>query len=269
VFADWEATESDLYARSIRASVLASLGAAEEARFLFEREAKSAQRPWRQLALASAAALAGDAEGELKAAQDMHQTGRPPPFSNWALAQAQIGAGDPTNAYETLLESRPELADPARLTPIGPELGDPGYNELVTAAHALGLIGRRDEARALWNAALAPVEPEPTWTAHLQLALIHGHLGDKAAAVRDFNAAYDLGFRFLWSYDCDGCAHSGFFSGSGLFAEHMKIPEFARLVEKIEAENRATLDAFNRKYRVLDRVRALMAADKAAGAERQ
>ena len=68
------------------------------------------------------------------------------------------------------------------------------------------------------------------------------------------------GFRYPWSYDCDSCVHDGFYAEHGLFAGLLEIPEIAAMVERIEAENAKALDEFNKKYGVLDRVRAMMAA---------
>jgi tetratricopeptide (TPR) repeat protein len=197
----------------------------------------------------------------------MHETEQPPSFSAWALALALINAGEPELAYAALAEIRPELNDPTQAESVRDrveaEPGEFGDAEIVTAAHALDLAGRRDEARGLWQAALAAAEREPprTWLEYLNLSLLHGRIGNTAAAIREFKAAYDAGFRYLWSYDCDGCVHDGFYAGNGQFAGLVEIPEIAALVDKIEAENAQTLEALNEQYGVLDKVRAMMAAE--------
>ena len=114
-----------------------------------------------------------------------------------------IAAGKPGRAYETLLKRRPDFATAPDLRAAGPY----AWQEFVTAAHALTVAGRRDEARVFWKALLAAFEAEPArgWQEHLVLALVHGRLGDKRAAIKEFNAAYDAGFRYPWSYDCDTC----------------------------------------------------------------
>jgi len=267
LFADWEATDRHLHERMIRASHLATLGAVDEARFLFARDATSAERPWAQLNRINVAILDRDPAAALAAARDMHETEQPPGFSTWALVLALISADEPELAYATLAEARPKLNDPTQAESIRDrvqtEEGEFGDPEIVTAAHALDLAGRHDEARGLWEAALEVAEREPprTWLDYLNLSLLHGRIGNRAAAVREFKAAYDAGFRYLWSYDCDGCVHDGFYAENGLFVGLVEIPEIAALVDRIEAENAQTLEALNKQYGVLDKVRAMMAAE--------
>lgn len=118
----------------------------------------------------------------------------------------------------------------------------------------------------LWEAALVTDESEPprTWGEFLKLALLSANLGDEEATAASFSAAYDAGFRYLWSYDCDACVHVGFYAEHGLFAALVKIPEVAVLIDEIESENAAALANFNRRYGVVDKVREMMAANDPA-----
>jgi TolB-like protein len=264
LFRDWDATGGD--GRWLIASTLLDLSAVDEARFLFAREtAKAAQPAWRQMARINIAVLDRDDEASLRAAEEMHRLEEPPIWSSWTLATALIRSGDPQRAYEVLVAQRPDLASGKPQVvgaPAGCDLVD---QELLAAAHALQRLGRRDDARTLWKSLLAAYEASggsaASWGDHLTLALVHANLGDRAAAVREFRAAYDAGFRYLWTYDCFDCVLDGFSSENGLFAELAAIPENAVLIEKIKAENAKTLEQFNKQYGVLDKVRAMMAAD--------
>jgi TolB-like protein len=269
LFQDFEATERDFVLRFFRASTLVDLGAVGEARFLYQREIDKTKEPsWRQMARINVALLEGRADAGVGAAQAMHEFSPPPPWSAWALSTALIRSGDPQKAYDVLIARRPDIA---RGTPqiveteAITEFLDP---ELLTAAHALHLLGRREEARALWKSMLAAFDSGPpamSWSERLVLSLLHANLGDRAAAAKTFRAAYDAGFRHLWSYESLDSVLDGFSSEDGLFAALVAIPENAALIERIKAENAATLEAFNRQYGVLDKVRALMAAEAAAG----
>lgn len=258
VFADWDATERDQYARFVRGGLLADLGAVEEARFLFEREFDAGEFTYE--ARINAATLSGDVGSQVRAAEQQYAIAPAQPFAAWALAVPLIAAGEPGRAYETLLKHRPDFAATPDLHAGGPY----AVQEFVTAAHALAVAGRRDEARVFWEALLAEFESEPArgWQDHLLHALAHAGLGDKGAAIREFNAAYDAGFRYPWSYDCDSCVHDGFHAEHGLFAELLRIPEIAAVADRIESENARALEELNRKYGVLDRVRTMMAAQK-------
>jgi hypothetical protein len=255
IFADWDATERDQFARFIRGSLLADLGAIEEARFLFEREPDDGNFSYE--ARLNAATLAGDVESQVRVAEEQYAAGPSLPFAAWELAVPLIAAGEAERAFATLLKRRPDFAT-------APDLRDGGpyaVQEFVTAAHALTVAGRRDEARVFWRALLADFAAEPArgWREHLILALAHGRLGDRGAAIREFNAARDAGFRYPWSYDCDSCLHDGFYGERGLYVALLQIPEIAAVFDQIQAENARTLEEFNRKYGVLDRVRAMMA----------
>lgn len=256
IFADWEATERDQFARFVRGGLLADLGAVEEARFLFERETAGGEFACE--ARINAATLTGDVASQLRAAEEQYATGPTLPFAAWELAVPLIAAGEPERAYQTLLKRRPDFATAPDLSAIGQY----ARQEFVTAAHALSAAGRRDQARLFWKALLANFEARParSWQEHLLLALVHGRLGDRSAAIVEFNAAYDAGFRYPWSYDCDSCVQGGFYAERGLFAVLLQIPEIAAVIDRIESENARTLEEFNRKYGVLDRVRAMMAA---------
>jgi TolB-like protein len=259
LFADWDAIERDITGRWMRAETLANLGAVDEAAFLFARETARQDSSWPQLMHVYAAVLRRDAKAELAAARELHGLEPAPDFSAWRLAQALLNSGEPGPAYDVLVAGRPDIASGK---PPWAEFSD---FELLAAAQALHLAGRRDDARAVWGAALAAVksEPAPTiWVRHLELSLLHASLGDRPAAIREFRAAYDAGFRYLWSpYGCSPCVYDGFSSGTGLFSAVAAIPENAALIEKVKAENAATLEAFNRRYGVLDKARALMAAE--------
>jgi TolB-like protein/Tfp pilus assembly protein PilF len=263
LFADWDAIERDVTGRWMRAETLANLGAVDEAAFLFARETARQDSSWPQLMHVYAAVLRRDAKAELAAARELHGLEPAPGFSAWRLAQALLNSGEPGPAYDALVAGRPDIASGK---PPWAEFND---FELLAAAQALHLAGRRDDARAVWGAALTALKSEPApiiWVRHLELSLLHANLGDRPASIREFRAAYDAGFRYLWSaHGCGGCVYDGFSSDNGLFAALAAIPENAALIEKIKAENAATLEAFNRRYGVLDKVRALMAAEAAAG----
>jgi TolB-like protein len=267
LFADWDLVEQHLFDRFMRATTLADLGALDEARFLLAREIeKAADDPgWPQTARVDIAVLEGNSAASRNAAEELHRLSEPPSWSSWTLAMALIRSGDPQQAYDVLIARRPELASGK------PQLSERSIDndlvdtELLATAHALHLLGRRDEARALWIAdrdALTAGDRR-SWAAHLSFSLLSANLGDRPAAIRAFEAAYEAGFRHLRSYDCFDCVLDGFYAEHGLFAELVKIPEVAGIVKKIEAENAATLEEFNRKYGILDRVRSMMAAANA------
>jgi TolB-like protein len=263
LFADWDAVERGLFERFIRASVLAELGAFDEARFLFAREIDKAaeEAGWPQMARIDIAVLDGNNESGLAAAEEMHRLAEPPPWASWTLATALIRSGDPQRAYDVIIARRPDLASgkpEAIVLSVGNDLPD---SELLVAAHALHLLGRQEEARALWSALLDAVKAagQQSWAAHLSLSLLSANLGDRSAAIKEFKAAHEAGFRHLRSYESFDCVLDGFYAENGLFAELVKIPEVAGIVKKIESENAETLEEFNRKYGILDRVRSMMA----------
>ena len=264
LFSDFEASEGSSRARWSRASLLTSLGALEEARFLWERETTADYPPMTDLARYFLAVLEQNPKAALSAAEEAHGFKAAPFDSTLVLAVALIGAGNPGRAYDVLLETRPDLANPNAKDIVA---GDMRHIDLVLAAHALDLMGRRVDARALWRAALAVAEAKPafTWEEHLERALLHDKLGNKEAAIRSFRAAYDAGFRYPWSYFCSYCVGDGFYNEHGLYAELLKHPEIAALVDEIEAENARTLADFNKKYGILDHVREMMAAERAEG----
>jgi len=266
LLSDFAKTSEDNRSRSTIAALLANLGAVEEARFLYANGKRPGNRPWPQLERIQVANLDGDAGAELKAAEDLAAV-NPPTYAAWSLAMALINTGAPERAYQGLLERYPDYAGPAEVNFDYVSWGEESAGPLLTAAHALERAGRRGEARALWKAALADAQAEPAdiWTRRLTVALAHAWLGDEPASVREFKAAYDKGFRYLWSYYCTPCAHNGFFAEHGLFAPMLAISENRALFEKIKAENAATLADFNRKYGILDKVRAEMKAQAAQG----
>ncbi len=258
LFAEWDAEDRVSEAAWLRAATLANLGAVEEARFLYARAAAADHPPWPQIGRYHIATLGGDAAAALQIAEEIHQRDPPPDLSAAMLADALIRVGQPERAYDVLLATSPDFLELKAAAPRAPHVSP----EFLTAAHALALAGRRAEARRLWQSALAAIERKPAtiWSDHLTRALLHGNLGDRAAAIKNFQAAHDAGFRFLRSTnDCDVCVNDALYAASGQFAELVKIPEIAAIVKKIEAENTETLDAFNKKYGVLDKVRALMA----------
>lgn len=262
-FGDWTAFERDAYLGMMAASLLADLGAVPEARFLAMKEAAAGDPTWRQHLRVIVAALDGDPRAERAAAEAFHRGGGDPHHSGWMLANALIRTGDYGRAYEVIIERRPEIAKASLGDDVRhwDELADMDF---VTAAHALDLAGRRDEARALWKA-LAPTEPLPKtelrWIDYLYFALVKSRLGEEAESARFFRAAYDAGFRYLASYSCGDCVYDGFSAESGLFAPLVAIPENAALVAKIKAENAATLEKFNTQYEALDRIRKAMATE--------
>ncbi len=265
LFGDFEATERDIEARWWRAAVLADLGALEESRFLFAKVAAAELPAWRPLARINAAVLGQDAKAALSAAEAARGFEPAPPYSAMALSSALIRAGEPQRAYDVLLERWPILANRNVKDII---LSGMRGLDFLKAAHALDLAGRRDEARALWQAALDAIEAEQpafTWQANLEDALVHGNLGNREAAIASFTAAYGAGFRYLWSYNSIESVDDGFYAEHGLFKPLMAIPEIAAMVDKVEAENAKTLEQFNKKYGILDRVREMMAAESAAG----
>lgn len=263
LFADFEAVESDIEARWWRAAVLADLGALKESQFLFTKVAAAELPAWRPLAHIHAAVLGGDAKAALSAAEETRGFEPTPPYSATALGSALIRVGEPERAYAALLKRWPILANGSARDIALSDISDGGF---FAAARALALAGRRDEARALWQAALAndAGTPAVTWKVHLQRALVHGHLGNREAAIRNFKAAYDAGFRHLWSYDGLERVDDGFYAEHGLYQPLVAIPEIAAMVGKIEAENAASLEAFNKKYGILDKVRAMMTEEAAS-----
>lgn len=261
LFAEWDVEDRVSEPAWLRASMLASLGAVDEARFLYSRAAAADHPPWNQRGLFFVALLDEDAAAALRIAQEINQRDPPPADSALMLARALIRLGEPERAYEVLLARWPDL-----LKPKIDDRRDLLIVEFLTAAQALALSGRRTEAQRLWRAELAAIEREPAaiWSDYLSRALLYGNLGDQAAAISNFEAAYDAGFRYLRSGgSCNVCVDDGFYAASGLFAELVKTPDIAAIMQKIEAENAMTLGEFNRKYGVLDKVRAMMAEDAA------
>jgi len=266
LFADWEAFSRDKSLQTIAGSLLADLGAVEEARYLLLREATTGDPTWREYWRISIAVLDGDAAAELAAAEAFHRSDAPDQYSSWKLADARIRTGDYLGAYDVIAQRRPDIVAAKVEREYRPwtQFADP---ELVTAAHALDRAGRRKEAQTLWNDALKRAEaaPEPAdwnWMDHLYIALLHSRLGDEANAMNSFRAAHRAGFRYLKSYNCADCLYDGFSDERGLFAELVRIPEVRALVDEIEAENEKTLRDLDARYGVLDKVRAMMAADR-------
>jgi len=260
-FGDLNTLGRDRFLTWIAASLLADLGASVEARFLYEEASKGANLGWGPYLRVSASVIGGDVDTELTDAQSFHDSGASSHFSSWMLANTLIRTGEFARAYDTIVQVRPEIAHPTpdAYFPYWDEFADMDF---VTAAHALDLAGRSEEALALWNTPLAELEaaPKTRWLDYLNLALIQSRVGDRAASINSFRSAYYMGFRYLSGYACSDCASDGFAAEHGLFASLVAIPENRILVDKIKEENAAALEKFNKQYGILDRVHKMMAA---------
>lgn len=262
---DFDGMDLSEFEGAKRAARLADLGAVEEAAFLYETGAASGL--WRVYGAAQAAMLRGDYRQYQKLAEEIHAFANPPPWSGALLANASLIIGDNQGAYRVLSAEDPNVG---AVVEFDDGNGAADY-QAFNAAVALGRLGRREEAAAIWKRALAAsdaLEARARWPRHIGRAIIHAQLGDADLAFRELEAAHDAGFRSLYGFLCFSCVDPAFFAEKGVFEPIFDDPRFKAYVDRIRKENADTLERLDSKYGFLENIRARMnAADGAAGAD--
>ena len=133
----------------------------------------------------------------------------------------------------------------------------PGYfaTHATYFAHALASVGRREEAEAVWRWALDLVEllpkdtPRRTQERHHLRLLVFSSRGETEAALSEFEAMVDAGWRWLMSPgSLEYTVYSvGFawFEDSPLLNNVRDEPRFITLLEQVKADNAAMLAELN------------------------
>lgn len=261
VFENWQATENSSHGRKVRAALLADLGALAEAEYLYRLEAASTPEGLPESKI-FAEILASNVEARLLTAKSAAESDSPPRGSGFALAAAFLTANRPQEALDTISRERKDLLSPTpKFRPAFAALGDP---EMYVVAEALESLGRVEEARQLWTLALNADYRgfALTWQKPMNNALLLARLGQQQQAVASFQTAYDQGFRFLYSMNCDNCVDDGFIRENGLLSPLVKLPGAAEIVARIQAENQQSLEDFNRRFGILNQVRNLMNSEQ-------
>ncbi len=268
LFRDWSGPGVDEFSRLLRAAVLADLGRMEEAVFLLEREVEETSSPnWALFTSLQAHGLRKQSESELAIAEQIYNLKDRPRWANGALSESLLANGDPQRALEIIVEARPDLVQPN-----DPQINISMFNsvfdrEAVTGALILDKLQRHDEADSIWAASIdaSVSDPMTGWRQHLARAILHGHSGDIDAAISELQTAYDKGFRFVYSFNCNGCIDRDFYDANGYFEPLFEETEFQQILAQIEAENAATLARLDERHNILARVREMMAKDDQAG----
>jgi TolB-like protein/Flp pilus assembly protein TadD len=255
--------EPDDFSRNLRAIALASLGALDEARFLFEKEATTVADPVRRISSRMEAfVLARDLDGQLAVANDITAHEVWPDWIHDLAVRAHLNRGEPQRALDMIVEKEPDGVDGLIRRSGISIFYDPSR---YAAAIALDRLGRRDEARRIWNVLLAPVEffEGRVWDAQVRYAVIYAWLGDRERALAELKSAYDMGFRLLYGFDCGACADDSFVNENGWLEPLFGDPRFDAFVQKIRRENAEALRRLDGRYGFLAKIRAEMAAEEA------
>ena len=181
---------------------------------------------------------------------------------DWVLSEhaaSLIYVGRHQEALDLILSERPDLLDPdQRRLQVG-ESQSLMDVEAHTAALALERLGRDDDADPIWLALLPELEAPAYggWRRHIGEAIAYANLDEPDKAFESLEAAYDDGFRFLYSYACQGCLAVDFVSPVGFFEPIYDDPRFGAFVEKIKRENAIIWDELNAEYQVEENLEAI------------
>ncbi|MCH6573281.1 MAG: hypothetical protein IH809_06520 [Proteobacteria bacterium] len=149
----------------------------------------------------------------------------------WPILAAQVEylAGDFEKSRQRLAKVYPDLFSE------NPEINLQRVLPATLAAAALKKLGETEQADRLLQLAQAIYESKwPDYQpsgVHYRLAELLAIKGDKDAAMRHLQAAYDEGFRLLWTDICYPM------DGNPYFGELLADQRFVALVEKIRAHN--------------------------------
>ena len=246
------------------AQTLADLGAAEEARYLLNQA--NDENIENEIIRIFDIMLSENYDLLLERAHILEQSAdftRAQVF--WPMAMALLKAGQAEQALGLALEQNPQILSAYTMTPTLTDSRAIPDESAFIAGLALEALGRNDEANELWRQMIEQntptAQPLNRWEHPLSMAILNAKLGAKDEAIAAFQDAYNKGFRFLYSFNCEfSCINFDLVASDGYFASLQGAPQFDRIMEAIKEDNARALESFERRYGILTEIREQMAA---------
>ena len=246
---------------------LADFGETEEAARLLHYAANqiegSAVAQWMK---SRAAIMQGDYAQAVQALEVLKDAPEQPDWFSFNYARALLHSGQPQRSLDVILVDYPGL-----LGGDEPEIrfdffGSYVDMEVHAGALAMRQLGRDEEAERLWRALLPLLEPPAIegWQLSLGRAMVFAQTNEPERAFEELERAYDEGFRFLYSYNCDMCTEPGFYARTGVFGPLMDDPRFEAYVAKIERDNAEYYERVSEKIGLPEMLAALYADEQQA-----
>ena len=187
----------------------------------------------------------------------------------WLLTNSLIKTGQAQKALDLALDQNPQLLADYRLQRSHTDSLAIPDEVAFAGALALEALGRNDDARQLWQEMLSQnsltKHPYIRWEHPLSVAILNAKLGETENAVAALQEAYDAGFRFLYSFNCEiPCINHDLVAPDGYFASLQGDPEFERIMDAIKEDNARSLESFERRYGVLSEIREQITATNSA-----
>ncbi len=252
LFTDPSRSLADYWSRSMFSMTLAEMGALPEAQFLLDAGTDS-------LSLTNSAMLRRD-WGAYQTA--LMGADVPPVFRPFAQAMGFYVRGRFEDALKELRARWPEVfAEPPELR--SGRLGSDGDWVALLGSELLARSGRSSEAQALAGAMVSWMPPARedggNWRVSFQRALVYAKLNQNNEAVEAFLRAVDQGFRYPLTYGCEACLWPAIDWPKGFLQPILSEPRVQQALKDIRSGNAEALEELQRRYGVLDHVRAMMA----------
>ncbi len=251
--------------RLLIAGLLADFGAVDEARFLYAYPTADPLLFLPKRREVYLAWLDGDAEASHRqmAGADYSRIESSSVFG----AAVALFASKPDDAIALVLAAYPDMPswDETRLAAVQSLPEVIGAHVYAMALRRTGdLTGARRVLMALVPAVhrIYPGEMRAQ-NRYLGLAVLYAQAGETGRAMDELERARAAGWRYPRTYAWVNYGPSPPIDAeNGYLAPLRDVPEFQRIMREIRAENAAALDRFEQTYRVLSRIRALMAAQQ-------
>ncbi|MEM9533200.1 MAG: TIR domain-containing protein [Pseudomonadota bacterium] len=253
LFSDLERSRRNAWARSGLASMLAGLGAEEEARIILELGPTAFDRMNRAL-------LLSDWDTYLSLVDDPEI---PAVFRPFVRALGLREAGRPEEALDGLQERWPEVFFTEPVLENG-RLANPGDWVATLGVQLLNDLGQTEQAAVLAEAVLQLVARDELgrtmWPYDIHVAVANAQLGRADQTAEALARAVERGFRYPYGYGCEACLWPSFTDSGGYLSRVINDPKVLAALATLREANAETLAQIETRFEALTKIRALKPA---------